>query len=293
MKQSELASRESVTGKSMTSAKSYFMLATLSVIALFFASSTLADESQDKAVAAPHTVFELRQYTLHPSRRDALVDVFDDHFVEGQEQQGMRIIGQFRDRDNPDRFVWLRSFVDMPARAVALKGFYSGPIWKTHNGTANATMVDSDNVLLLRPLRPATAFPASAIALPPPGTRGPGKGLLLASIVYLQRRTPSEFGEFFAKELKPQWEQAGASVIAQMVSEHAANTFPGLPVREGENVFVWFSLFPEQAAFDQQQRTLASSMQWRTLSGTLSLWTYQPIETLRLEPTARSRLQQR
>jgi hypothetical protein len=270
-------------------------LAILSLAATVFGAGAAAAENQDQTVVAPHTahtVFELRQYTLHPGQREMMVNVFDDHFVEGQEAQGMRIIGQFLDRDNPDRFVWLRSFPDMPARTAALKSFYSGgPIWKTHGRSAASTMVDSDNVLLLRPLRPETAFATSTIALPPPGTRGPAKGLLLASIVYVQRRAPSEFGEFFEQELKPHWERAGASVIAQMVSEHSPNTFPSLPVREGENVFVWFSLFPDQAALDKQRRALAGSMEWRVLSGTLSLWTYQPIETLRLEPTARSRLQ--
>ena len=52
-------------------------------------------------------VVELRQYTLHPGARDTLVRLFDAHFVESQERCGMRVIGQFRDLDDPDRFVWL------------------------------------------------------------------------------------------------------------------------------------------------------------------------------------------
>jgi aminopeptidase N len=237
------------------------------------------------------TVFELRQYTLHPRQRDVLVDVFDDNFVEGQEAQGMRIIGQNRDRDDPDRFVWLRSFADMESRKEALTAFYSGPVWKTHGRLAAGTMVDSDNVLLLRPLRPDTAFAPSTIKLPPPGTRGSGKGVLVASIVYIERNTPREFGEFFEQQLQPRWEQAGGTVIAQLISEHSANTYPALPVREQENVFVWFSLFPDQTAMDQQQRALAQSMEWREAGGQLTAWTHHQIETLRLEPTARSRLQ--
>ena len=167
-------------------------------------------------------------------------------------------------------FVWLRSFTDMEARKAALTKFYSGPIWKAHGRLAAGTMVDSDNVLLLRPLRPETAFAPSKIKLPPPGTRGPGKGVLVANIVYVERNTPSEFGEFFEKELQPHWEQAGAPVIAQMVSEHSPNTYPSLPVRERENVFVWFALFPDQASIDKQQRALAQSMEWREVAGKLS-----------------------
>lgn len=67
-------------------------------------------------LASPHTppaapdcqVVELRQYTLHPGRRDTLIELFDREFVETQEALGINVIGQFRDLDGPDRFVWLR-----------------------------------------------------------------------------------------------------------------------------------------------------------------------------------------
>jgi len=75
------------------------------------------------------------------------------------------------------------------------------------------------------------------------------------------------------------------------VTDHRANDFSALPIREGEEVFVWFSQFADQAALAKQRRVLAKSDDWRALSAALSLWTYQPIETLRLQPTARSRLQ--
>src|SRR6476646_230013 len=84
-------------------------------------------------------IVELRQYTLHPGKRDALIDLF-------------------RDLDNPNRFVWLRGFRDMRSRAQALKNFYGGPVWKAHCEAANATMIDSDNVLLLHPATPTSAF---------------------------------------------------------------------------------------------------------------------------------------
>jgi hypothetical protein len=96
-------------------------------------------------------VVELRQYTLHPGQRDVLISLFDREFVESQEAVGMTVLGQFRDLDDPDRFVWLRGFDDMPHRAEALGRFYGGPIWKAHREQANATMIDSDDVLLLRP----------------------------------------------------------------------------------------------------------------------------------------------
>jgi len=55
-------------------------------------------------------IVELRQYTLRPGQREALIEVFDREFVETQEAVGMTVIGQFRDIDRPDTFVWLRGF---------------------------------------------------------------------------------------------------------------------------------------------------------------------------------------
>src|SRR5678815_3815796 len=113
--------------------------------------------------AAPdcHAV-EVRQYTLRPGQRDVLIELFERAFVESQEALGMTLFGQFRDLDDPDRFVWLRGFADMPARAAALGAFYDGPVWQAHRDAANATMLDSDDVLLLRPARTGSGFRAGA-----------------------------------------------------------------------------------------------------------------------------------
>src|SRR5687767_12064427 len=97
-------------------------------------------------------VVELRQYTLHPGRRDELITLFEREFVHTQEAAGIAVLATFRDLDGPDRFVWLRGFADMASRAEALQCFYGGPAWQAHRDQANATMVDSDDVLLLRPV---------------------------------------------------------------------------------------------------------------------------------------------
>jgi hypothetical protein len=46
----------------------------------------------------------------------------------------------------------------MPSRAQALKDFYGGPVWKAHREAANATMIDSDDVLFLHPATPPSGF---------------------------------------------------------------------------------------------------------------------------------------
>src|SRR5947199_6255874 len=91
-----------------------------------------------------YPVVELRQYTLRPGQRDVLIDLFDRELVESQEAAGMAIVGQFRDLDDPGRFVWLRGFASMPSRARALASFYGGPVRQAHSTRANATMIASD-----------------------------------------------------------------------------------------------------------------------------------------------------
>jgi quinol monooxygenase YgiN len=247
--------------------------------------------AQEGADGSANAVVELRQYTLHPGERDVLIDLFERNFVESQEAEGMSIIGTFRDLDNPDRFVWLRGFPDMVSRAAALNGFYQGAVWKAHRAVANATMIDSGNVLLLRAARPGAGFQRMNGAPPPREATGVGRGLIEASIVYLRPSAAGDFVDFFEKELEPQWRSAGGSVVAKLVTDHSANTFPALPVREGENVFVWFTAFADQSAWAEHRRVLGGSGRWRATVGALSLWTHQPIERLRLQPTVRSRLQ--
>lgn len=252
--------------------------------------SEVADTGTAAAVDPAHAVVELRQYTLLPGRRDELIAIFDSRFVESQEEHGMRIVGQFRDLDNPNRFVWLRSFADMPARERGLSAFYFGPVWQAHRAAANATMMDSENVLLLRPARPGRGFAATSAQRPAASVVGSDPGLIVASIAYLRPALPGDFFAFFEKDLEPLWKRAGAKVVAALETEDSANNFSRLPIRTGENVFVWFSEFADRDAFDRQQRALAASEQWQVLLGSLSLWSFQPIQSLRLEPTARSGL---
>jgi quinol monooxygenase YgiN len=260
-------------------------------LAAIAATSIGTAAASEQTQAAAHTIVELRQYVMRPEQRDVLIDLFDANFIEAQEEHGMTIIGQFRDLDDPDRFVWVRSFPDMPTRKAALTTFYitPSPIWKTHARAANATMIDVRNVFLLRPARPDTGFRAAP--LPPATAKGVGRGVIVASIVYMHNTAEAGFEDFFENEMRPQWEKAGTSVIAQLVTENSPNTFAGLPVREGEKVFVWFSRFADQSALDRHRSALARSPEWRTLTGQFNRWTFQPIATLRLQPTARSRLQ--
>jgi len=155
-------------------------------------------------------VFELRQYTLHPGQRDTLIGMFERLFVDAQEEAGIRVVGQFLDAHDPDRFVWFRGFPDLDSRAAALTRFYDGPVWQTHRNAANATMIDSDDVLLLRPVAGST-FPQST---------SPAAMPLHVTILPFDESLLS------------------LEAITLLRTEPAKNNYPRLPVRENENVIV-------------------------------------------------------
>lgn len=223
-------------------------------------------------------VVELRQYTLKPGMRDTLIELFEREFVESQEATGMELIGQFRDADDPNRFVWLRGFADMESRAQSLGAFYGGPVWKASRDAANETMIDSDNVLLLRPAWDRSGF-ANDGGRAARGATMPPAGAVIATIFYFDLPVTDTFIAAFRNAALPHWEAAGARSLAAFVTDPSANTFPALPIREGENVFVSFTLYGD-----------ARLAQAVPLPPDLERSLAKPPEVLRLLPTARSRL---
>jgi NIPSNAP len=227
-------------------------------------------------------VVELRQYTLKPGRRDELIDLFERHFIEPQEAVGAHVIGHFRDCGDPDRFVWLRGFRDMRSRKDALEAFYGSDLWYEHRDGVNDTLVDSDDVLLLRP---ATGSPFENGGRP-----SDEPGVVAVSIWPFAQPVSAETIELFRLELVPQLTQAGATPVALLVTEACENDFPRLPVREGENVVVWLARFDDAAGYDAHAAALGSSRRWRASVRCLDNRLTGPPQTLLLAPAARSQL---
>jgi hypothetical protein len=224
-------------------------------------------------------IVELRQYTLHDGQRDVLVNLFEREFVESQEALGMKVIGTFTDLDRPNRFVWLRGFRDMASRLSGLSAFYGGPVWRAHRTEANATMVDSDNVLLLRAPDRAAEFTLPSTR-PAPGADAPS-GLVVATLYYL-KGDPVRALRTFENDVKPTLEKAGVHPLAWFAPETAANNFPRLPVREGEKVLVWLAAFADVA--DHRAHKMAIEVAEKPLSSSFA----KAPEVLRLKPTSRS-----
>ncbi|MBW8811928.1 MAG: NIPSNAP family protein [Caulobacterales bacterium] len=231
-------------------------------------------------------VIELRQYKIVPGQRDAFVALFEREFVETQEAVGMGLVGQFRDLDDPDRFVWIRTFAGMPEREQGLSAFYSGPVWKAHRDAANPMLDDNDNVLLLRPARPGHGFAPNGRRAEP-GAKTPPAGLVVATIYYLWKDPTEGFAATFDTRLRPELEAAGLPVLAAFTPEPTPNNFPRLPVRQGEKLFVWFTRVDNPAAYEAAMQRLAKRPGFRAALGTQLEQTPQ---VLRLAPTPRSAL---
>jgi hypothetical protein len=223
-------------------------------------------------------ILELRQYTLKPDHRETLIGLFERHFIESQEAVGMTLVGQFRDRHRPDRFVWLRGFESMERRHAALDAFYGGPVWRSHRTEANDTMVDSDNVLLLKPARPELMFALGRHSQTSDRNREPR--IVLAGIYGFAEPVDAQLLSRFERDVASVLQRNRVNIEGVFVTESARNTFTKLPVREGEHILVWFGSLPESEPELDSIGSLAAELRLRHVAPAI----------LELEPTSRSRL---
>lgn len=227
-------------------------------------------------------IVEFRQYTMVPGGRDDFVDIFDREFIESQEVLGISVIGQFRDLDREDRYVWMRGFPDMEARRTALTSFYTGPVWAEHKDAANATMTEWDDVLLLRPVEEGdlAVDPADR---PAAGDRAPGR-MIEAVVVPVAGETVESVTPGLAARLSAAISGAGGDLLGTFVTEPSPNTYPRLPIREGVSVIFCISAFSHATA------AASAGDDWRArLRGPMRL-ELADATRLRLAPTPRSLL---
>ena len=222
------------------------------------------------------TVFELRRYVMKPGRRDDLIDLFERAFIESQEACGMVPIGHYRDLDDPQNFVWFRGFPDMERRHAALQAFYlESRAWLDNRDAANDTMIDSDNVLLLRPARADSGFDLQGLR------RAGGSSYVGAAVFMLDAPISQNLVASFEREVLPDL-RPHAQRIVSLVSEERENDFPRLPVRREPALVIAGSC----ANLPELDRWSAR-LQLRRVPEALAARTRRA-EYLRLEPAARS-----
>jgi hypothetical protein len=84
---------------------------------------------------------------------------------------------------------------------------------------------------------------------------------------------------------------SGITPRAIFATEYSTNTYPALPVREGEEVVVWFASFENAEALAASVDRLSRSDRWAHANSELETYLKAPPELLRLRPTGRSLLQ--
>jgi NIPSNAP. len=230
-------------------------------------------------------VIEFRRYTVKEGERERFAEYFESYFPEAFQQMGAMAFGQFFERKNPVGFTWMRGFKNTDARAVINAGFYYGPLWREHAFTMNSLMVDSDNVLLLRPLNPergVTVLPS----VDPVTERKGAQGVVVAQIFAVKANSVDAFAQE-AEAAFAGYRAAGAREAGVLVTLDAPNNFPQLPVRTDGPYLVWLGIVKDNQALETQFTPLAERSS-KSLSAT-GLLRGAP-ELVILDPTRRSRL---
>jgi hypothetical protein len=93
-------------------------------------------------------IIEVRSYRIKPGRRAEFIDFFEARAVPALRSHGMNVIGPLLDVENPNKFVFLRSFPSLEERERMKDAFYEGPLWKNELEAIAMPMIESYDVIL-------------------------------------------------------------------------------------------------------------------------------------------------
>ena len=93
-------------------------------------------------------IVEVRSYRIVPGRREEFIRLFESRAVPALRAHGMKVLGPLIDVENPNKFVWLRSFPSLEERDRMKKAFYGGDLWKNELEALAMPMLDSYDVIL-------------------------------------------------------------------------------------------------------------------------------------------------
>jgi heme-degrading monooxygenase HmoA len=93
-------------------------------------------------------IVEVRSYRIKPGRREEFIRFFETRAVPAQRSCGMKILGPLLDVENPNKFVFLRSFPSLDERERMKNAFYEGELWKNEMEAIAMPMLESYDVIL-------------------------------------------------------------------------------------------------------------------------------------------------
>ncbi|MDB5041145.1 MAG: family containing protein [Candidatus Eremiobacteraeota bacterium] len=237
----------------------------------------------DDMLYSAYDVVELRRYAMRPGCRDTLIALFERAFIDSQEAAGMVPVGHYRDLDDPESYVWFRGFPRRERRHDALHEFYTSPTWLEHRGDANATLLDSDNVLLLRNARSGSGFDLDGLTRPN-GTESIAESFVVVFLFMLDGPPGAALLDAFEHAVIAVV-RSHASRVAAFVTDEHPNDYPRLPVREGE----WAAVVTGVAADANALAACVRAVEELDLPPAVGPHVVSR-ETLRLAPASRSLL---
>ncbi|HWT00308.1 MAG TPA: NIPSNAP family protein [Pyrinomonadaceae bacterium] len=93
-------------------------------------------------------IVEVRGYRIRPGRRAEFIRLFETRAVPALRSHGMKILGPLIDLENPNKFVWLRSFPSLEERERMRDAFYESELWKNELEAIAMPMLESYDVIL-------------------------------------------------------------------------------------------------------------------------------------------------
>jgi hypothetical protein len=93
-------------------------------------------------------IVEVRSYRIKPGHREAFIKLFETRAIPAQRKHGIQIVGPFLDVENPNKFVFLRSFPSLEERERMKDAFYGGEIWKNELEALAMPLLESYDVIL-------------------------------------------------------------------------------------------------------------------------------------------------
>ena len=93
-------------------------------------------------------IIEVRTYRIKTGRRAEFIRLFETRSVPAMRQHGMHVLGPLLDVENPNRFVFLRSFPSLEKREPIKDAFYDSDLWTKELEPIMMPLIDSYDVTL-------------------------------------------------------------------------------------------------------------------------------------------------
>src|SRR2546429_8285712 len=88
-------------------------------------------------------IVEVRNYRIRPGRRAEFIQFFQTEAVPAQRAHGIPVLGPMLDVENPNRFLWLRSFPSLEERDRMKTAFYGGDVFLKELEPVATPMLDA------------------------------------------------------------------------------------------------------------------------------------------------------